>query len=88
MKDGAAMRRTIRKACTGTKNILVIAAAVFAVCVHSSGYTQAAEIHVSQAGGGWRQPNQELNPLAGRKLTEHNIIFHQIRANCRRGGRK
>lgn len=76
MKDGAAMRRTIRKACTGTKNILVIAAAVFAVCVHSSGYTQAAEIHVSQAGGGWRQPNQELNPLAGRKLTEHNIIFH------------
>ena len=45
------MRRTIRKACTGTKNILVIAAAVFAVCVHSSGYTQAAEIHVSQAGG-------------------------------------
>lgn len=37
------MRRTIRKACTGTKNILVIAAAVFAVCVHSSGYTQAAD---------------------------------------------
>lgn len=52
MKDGAAMRRTIRKACTGTKNILVIAAAVFAVCGHSSGYTQAAEIQVPQTGGG------------------------------------
>lgn len=82
------MRRTIRKACTGTKNILVIAAAVFAVCGHSSGYTQAAEIPVFTDRGGWSQLNQELIPVAGRKLTEHNIIFHQIRASCRPGGRK